>query len=489
MYIIAYSPDESFEQNPLVQAAREEPRYRLLRELLEYVFHDPAVELSMRHDLAPPDKQATWNGRPATPMIVTGSLCVVRRLMGWSYRTEVEQVTGSAAWRWVCGLQYRSVPNYRTLRDREARLSPQTVQVINAKVIEVAQALGFSNGNRLRLDSTVTESNIHYPTDHRLLDDAARVLSRSLRRAGQVVPADAPEEKAWFRDRHRQARRLARQIGQRARQAGRQAGRQSRQKSAENKDKSLGLYRQLIQVVEMLIQQAGWVCARLGLSTHPAALRLKCAIEHYTPLAQRVIDQTRRRVLQGEQVPAEDKLVSLFEPHTYIICRGKAKPNDTEFGHKVWFAEVEGGFISEYRLLDGNPPDAQHVIPSLDAHRRSFGHSPHELSGDRGLYSLENEQQARVAGVKRVSLPKPGSKTPRRQRLERQRWFRAAQRFRCGVEGRISQLRRARRLNRCLNHGIPGFERWIGWGVVANNLAAVVNTAIKRRTSIGQSLP
>ena len=205
IFIITYPPDESFEQNPLVHAVRTDPKYCQLHEVLGRVFSDPEVELSMRHDLAPPDTQATWNGRPATPMVVTGSLAVVRRLMGWSYRTEAEQVAGSAAWRWVCRLYYQPMPNYRTIRDREAELSAQTVQLINATVIEIAQALGFTDGSRLRLDSTATESPIHYPTDNRLLDDAARVLSRLVRRAGHVVPARVPEEKAWFRDRHRQA--------------------------------------------------------------------------------------------------------------------------------------------------------------------------------------------------------------------------------------------------------------------------------------------
>ena len=208
----------------------------------------------------------------------------------------------------------------------------------------------------------------------------------------------------------------------------------------------------------------------------------------YLPLVQRVMAQTEQRVLHGQSVAATDKVVSLFEPHTAIICRGKAKPKETEFGHKIWYAEVEGGLISEYRILPGNPPDAQQLQPSLTTHRRLFGKAPREVSGDRGIYSPENERDARAQGVRHICLPQPGYKTKRRRRRERQVWFRAAQRFRNGIEGRISHLRRARGLHRCLNHGLPGLERWIGWGIIANNIAVIVMNLNKRQVALSDVL-
>jgi IS5 family transposase len=183
-------------------------------------------------------------------------------------------------------------------------------------------------------------------------------------------------------------------------------------------------------------------------------------------------------------VPASDKVVSLFEPHTAIICRGKAKPKDTEFGRKLWYGEVDGGLISEYRILDGNPDEAQYLIPSLQQHRQVFGQPPKQVSGDRGVHTSSNEKEARAFGVRWVSLPQPGHKTKRRRRQEKQPWFRAAQRFRNGIEGRISQLRRARRLDRCLNQGELGLERWVGWGVIANNLATIALSLIKHRRPV-----
>jgi len=199
----------------------------------------------MRHDLLRADSQATWNGRPALPLVVTGCLAVVRRLMGWSYRVLAEQVNVSAGWRWVCQVYDQPMPNFRTIRDREALLKPKTIRLIQAKGVHLGQAVGVTCGTRLRVDSSVTESDIHYPTDSSLLNDAARVLSRLVRRARAVLDPQAAADKVWFRDRHRQARRLARQIGQLARK-GRKTAEQS----------SLKWYRQLLQVVTALVARS-----------------------------------------------------------------------------------------------------------------------------------------------------------------------------------------------------------------------------------------
>jgi IS5 family transposase len=477
MFIIAYPVDEGFLRNPLLLLVERDAKFRQLHDVLTAVFDDPLIQLAMRHDLLKADSQALWNGRPATPLVVTGCLAVVRRLMSWSYRVLAEQVNASVGWRWVCQVYQQPLPNFRTIRDREALLKPKTLQLIQAKVVQLGQAAGVTTGTRLRVDSSVTESDIHYPTDSSLLNDAARVLSRLVRQAREVLHPQTRDDKAWFRDRHRQARCLARQIGQLARK-----GRKDTEKASPK------LYRQLLQVVAALVAQVAYIQPRLARLSSLAARGLQEMFSTYLPLVQRVIVQTEQRVLQGQSVAASDKVVSLFEPHTAIICRGKAKPKDTEFGHKIWYAEVDGGLISEYRILTGNPPDAQQLLTSLKAHRQLFGKAPHELSGDRGIYSPDNEREARALGVRRVSLPRPGYKTKRRQRRERQPWFRAAQRFRNGIEGRISHLRRARGLTRCLNHGLLGLGRWLGWGIIANNIAVIVMNLNKRHVALADVL-
>jgi IS5 family transposase len=468
MFIITYREDARFYENDLVALAQRTAKFRQLRDLLQVVCADARVQLAVRHDLVPWRTRAATRGAPALPANVTVCLAVLRRLMSWSFRTTMEELDVNAGWRWVCQLYLERVPNFRTIQNREAKLTPQTLQLIHEVVLEWGKKLGVTQAQKLRLDGSVTETNIHYPTDSGLLDDAARVLSRLLRQARFLLQPRLAADKIWFRDRHRQAHHLARDINRLARSKGKNTAKSSRK-----------LHRRLLAVVQSLVQQVAEIQPRLCDRNDWVADGLNERLDQYLPLVQQVIHQTQTRILHGVPAAAGVKVLSLFEPHTTLICRGKAKPKETEFGRKIWYAEVEGGLISEYRLLKGNPDEAQFLIPSLHYHRRLFGHPPQELCGDRGIHSPENEQQARALGVHRVSLPQPGYKSDRRRQHEHQPWFRAAQRFRNGIEGRISQLRRARHLDRCLAHGEEGMQRWIGWGIIANNLATIAQFLIK----------
>ena len=456
MLMIAYEMADDFAMNPILKEAQSMGKFCGLKAGLDRVFSDKRVQLAMVNDMAPADSEAAWNGRPSMPMLVTGRLAVLKRLMGWAYRTMEEEVRTNIGWRWVSGIYGELVPGFRTMQQREALLTSSTLVLINKRVIGCAVELGLTAGTKVRMDSSETDCDIHYPTDSSLLDDSARVLSRTFKRASKLVQPEGAEEQAWFRDRHRQAHGLAWKIAKQAR------------KTEKSSPKA---YIQLLTIVDLLIEQSQQVQRRLAKLKVQAARKLSAVLEHYVPLVQQVVWQTRQRIIHKLKVPAGEKLLSLFEPHTDIICRGKAKPKETEFGHKIWFAEVEAGFISEYRVLEGNPTDEQFVIPAIKHHCQLFGRPPIDCAGDRGLHSTENERLAKALGVKRISLPKPGYRSAQRQRYEHQAWFRAAQRFRNGIEGRISQLRRARKLDRCLNVGWEGFQRWVGWGVIANNIA------------------
>jgi transposase, IS5 family len=235
--------------------------------------------------------------------------------------------------------------------------------------------------------------------------------------------------------------------------------------------------------VERVLAQIDPVEQQLRHHGGQQALALAELLAQYGRLVRQVVNQTQRRVFQHQKVPAAEKLVSLFEPQTAIIQRGKTSPNETEFGRKLWYSEVDGGIISEYCILKGNPSDAEPWGTSLKKHVKLFGHPPHLATADRGVFSPANEQLARKLGVKQVALPKPGAKSGARNRRERQRWFKAAMRFRAGIEGRISDLKRARHLDRCRNRGEPGLERWVGWGVITNNLVVIAKTLARRHRS------
>lgn len=164
--------------------------------------------------------------------------------------------------------------------------------------------------------------------------------------------------------------------------------------------------------------------------------------------------------------------MSLFEPHTAIIRKGKpGRP--VEFGRVVWLDEVEGGLISRHDALEGNPPEEAQLVPSLEHHAHLFGKPPRLLAGDRGVFSPANERYASEGGVKQVVLPKPGRVSKRRREHEQQQWFRRGRNWRAGIEGRISGLKRRHKLDRCRYHGSAGMERWVGWGLVAHDLRVI----------------
>jgi len=201
--------------------------------------------------------------------------------------------------------------------------------------------------------------------------------------------------------------------------------------------------------------------------------QLRREITSYCGLADRVIDQTRRRVLLGEQVPSEQKVYSIFEPHTDLIKRGKVlKP--VEFGHKVFLAESAQGLITDYQVLKGNPADSDHVESSLERHQQTFQRPPEWYAGDRGFYSADNVQRCQQAEVGEVCIPqRGGKKTAEQEALERSKAFKKAQRFRVGIEGRISVLFRGRGMKRCRAKGRERFEMLVGAAVLANNLMRI----------------
>jgi len=318
-----------------------------------------------------------------------------------------------------------------------------------------------TRGRKLRTDGTVVETNIHPPSDSSLLADSVRVLGRTLSRAKQALGEQAELGREVFRNRIRSVRRLARQVGEAMRRGGERA-----------KTEGKSAYRKLIRAAETTIEQAQQVLPLLQKQPADQAQKLAQTLETFLPRAQQVVAQTVRRVLHQEKVPAGEKIVSIFEPHSDIIRRNKAhKP--TEYGHKVWLDEVDGGIVTRWDVLEGNPNDDRQWLPSLDHHIKHFGKAPQQASGDRGVHSPNNERQAQERGVQHVVLPQPGRKSEERRQHERQAWFVRGRKWHVGVEGRISVLKRCHELDRCRDHSQDGFEKWVGWGVIAANLRTI----------------
>lgn len=366
------------------------------------------------------------------------------------------------------GISARAVSDLERDPERTPRLETVTL---------LADALLLDQEDRSRLlaaarpdvgatgpDSTVVETNIHHPTDSGLLTDGVPVLSRLLRRAKKILGAGTVLGMQAFRTRTRSVRRLTQRLHRVARRKGEEAA-----------EELTETYRRLIGLAEQSTRQAIRVTAGLKERTERGAQRLAEQLEQVLLLVEQVIDQAKRRVLQGQTVPASEKLVSLFEPHSQIIKRQKPG-TPVEFGRKLWLEEVEGGIVSGYRVLDEPGQDAPHLPQSLTDHQRRFGKPPWLVAGDRGVFSPANERLAEEAGVTHVVIPYAGKASATRKQRERTRWFRQGFRFRAGIDGRISVLGRCYGLDQCPEHGKAGIGRHIGWGIVTSNLAKIAET-------------
>jgi transposase, IS5 family len=440
---------------------------------LDRLLDDDEIFLAVKADLCRRHPNSERLGRRSTPVEVILRMLVVRRLYDWSFEATERNVSDSLVLRQFTRLYLKAAPDDTTLIRWAKLIGGDTLECLNERAVTLAFERKVTRGRKLRTDATVVETNISQPTDSGLLGDGVRVLGRLMSKAKQILLGASGEV---FRNRTRSAKRLGRSIAE-----------GSRRRGEEAKEASKAAYERLIGVAGASLKQATKVQqmlrsqkededeeARLG-----GGQRLADEIERFEGLLARVVEQTERRVLKGESVKADEKLVSLFEEHTAIIARGKAAKK-TEFGRKVWLSEVEGGIVTGYRILEGNPADEKQLQPTLEDHLRLFGRPPQLVAADRGVYSSANEQSATSMGVKRVALPKKGAKNEERQRYERQGWFRRAKRFRAGIEGRISVMKRRGYLGRCRDKGEEGFGRWVGWGVLTSNLNAIARAEAAR---------
>jgi IS5 family transposase len=443
-----------------------EPELRELDRLLE----DDALFQQVKADLARRRPHSLTRGRHSTPVEVILRLLVVKRLYQWSYEQTERFAGDSLVLRQFCRLYWQPVPDDTTLLRWAQLIGPATLERLNDRVVELARSLRVTRGRKLRVDSMVVETTIHHPTDSRLLGDGVRVLSRLLRRAKRLLGEAPGLSQQAFRTRTRSVRRLAQQVHRLARRKGEEAAEQLKD-----------AYTRLVRITQQSCRQAERVRTVLKEQTAPAAQRLVKPFSHFLPLVGHVIGQATRRVLDEGAVPAAEKLVSLFEPHTQIIQRHKPG-HAVEFGRKLWLDEVDGGLVSRYALLDQPGQDQPYLADSLAGHQERFGHPPWLLAGDRGVYSATNEQLAQQAGVKRIVLPATGKPSAARREHERTRWWRRGFRFRAGIEGRISVLRRSFGLDRCREHGQVGMGRWVGWGILAHNLVKIAQTVAGRST-------
>jgi IS5 family transposase len=384
-------------------------------------------------------------------------MLIVKHLHQWSYQETEEQVDQNLILRWFCRLYWAPVPDDTTLIRWANTLQPETLHALNDRVVQLAVQAKVTKGRKLRLDATCVQTTIHHPTDSGLLVDSVRVLSRFVQRAKGLVKDRITNVQQVCRSRLRTARHVAQTLH-------RQLRRKGEDKEAEQKK----LYEKLIETTEQMMRQSRRVLAALGEQTEQQAKQLLASVREVLPLIERVIVQTRTRVLEGKKVASEQKVLSLFEPHTRAIPRHKGGAL-VEFGRQVILDEVEGGIVTRYQILS-HPNEHGQAVEAVAHHCALFEHPPNLVAGDRRVHSADTEERLTAVGVKRVAIPASGKLSQERQALEHTRPWRRGYRWRAGIEGRIASLRRDYGWRTSRYHGQDGMERWLGLGVIASNL-------------------
>ncbi len=430
----------------------------------DQVLDDDKLLTTVHEALAKRRPNSRTRGRLGTPAEVVLRLLLLKHIRNWSYEVVEREVRANLVYRSFTRVGGGKVPDDTVMNKWALALGPEVIESIHKRVVAIAQEKKVVEGRKMRVDTTVVETNIHYPTDSSLLGDGVRVLTRAMRR----VAAIAGEAGAKLRDRSRSVKYRILEIG-----------RAARSKGGAGKEKLQRGYRKLLEATSRVVGQAKrfsreietGVKASRDIFQQAALDGLRKVLETMVPRVRQVMQQARARIFGGDtHVP--DKLVSIFEPDTEVIRKGKAsKP--TEFGKMVKIQEAENQIITSYEVYEKRPSDSALLIPAIESHEAQLGRVPHLVAGDAAFYSASNEKEAHDKGVKRVCVPNRNTTSAERKREQKKPWFRKGQKWRTGCEGRISVVKRRHGLNRCRDKGERGMRRWVGFGVIADNLVNI----------------
>jgi IS5 family transposase len=397
-------------------------------------------------------------GRPSVPVDTLLRLLYLKHRYQLGYESLCKEVSDSIGWRRFCriGLD-RPVPHPTTLVKLVRRAGPEVVDELNAALVAKLAAGKLLRARKLRVDTTVVEADIDYPTDADLLEHAVRKLGGLVRR----IKGRGAASRTRFRDRGRAAGRRMKQL---ARTLRRRTG-----VAMSEVDRLTG---EVAQLARRSLREVQAVArnARGGLARRPGDGRLGRLVgelEETMIHTGRLLAQTDQR-LAGNRVIA-DRLVSLADPDARPIRKGKPG-RTTEFGYTLLLAEDERGFIADHKVEHGNPPDAPQLVPAVERVIAVTGRPPGTVVGDRGFGTAANDQAVAALGVRRVGLQRTGTPGKARLAFERTRRFRRLRNWRVGIEARISHLKRAFGLRRTRLRRLSGARTWVGLGIFAYNL-------------------
>jgi IS5 family transposase len=378
---------------------------------------------------------------------------VAKQMFGLSYEELAFRIGDSLQLRAFCRLSAADEsPKRSTLQANIGAIRAETWERLNRALVKDARRRKIEDGRWMRTDTTVVESNIHHPLDSQLLWDGVRVLTRIMQRAHENYGTT----RANFK---RRAKRRSIAI-----------------LNARRMERRLPLYRDLLKVTRKTVQAAETAMKELGAA---GGIVYATELQHFLPLVKRVIDQTERRVLRGESVSAEEKLVSIFEPHTDIIRKDR---RDTYFGHKITLSTGRSGLVLDLVIEKGNPADSMLTIRSAQRHQKLFGIAPERVAFDGGFASKANLEGLKASGTEEVCFSKPVG-LPVDEMTSTPRVRRILKRFRAGIEATVSFLKRSFGLSRCTSKGWPHFRAYAWCSTVAHNLLTAARVIIDRTTA------
>jgi IS5 family transposase len=382
---------------------------------------------------------------------------VIKQANGFSYEQLAFHLGDSQSYRAFCLIGFADQPPKKSTLQRNIKLvRPETLERINRALVVCAQEQRIEDGKRLRSDSTVIEAAIHEPTDSRLLVDCIRVLTRHLREAREYVALT-------YTNHHRRAKRRALAI-----------------QHAAKAEQRLPLYRDLVKAAEHTVESARLAVEKLE-DCYPAEAfhqpelgTLRDAINHFSALADKVLDQTRRRVFDDEAVPAQQKIVSIFEPHTDIIRKDR---RETLYGHKVFLTAGASGLIVDCMVERGNPTDSTKAQTLAKRAIRALHSKPEQIVFDGGFSSRDNLDEIKALGIRDVVFSKaPGIAI--KEMIKRSWLYQRLRHFRAGIEGIISFLKRSFGWDRCAWRSYGSFRAYAWSSVIAANLVMLARHAL-----------
>ena len=380
---------------------------------------------------------------------------ILKQLRGFDYRNLAAEIEIAPVDRTFTRFYGATISDFTTLQRAIKNISTETLDKANEEIVKLGIKKKVENGKAVRPDTTVVGTDISFPIDARMLNDSVRVLARLADRLRVLVPDLSLTICNHTRSAKKRAYRIALAKGKNVKEV-----------RAKNYKVLLAVQQKTCKQVEAMVAT---VRARGEGATGTEVRSLLEQMEEVLPLAIQVYEQAERRILRGEKVPANEKLFSIIETHTDIICRGKSNCK-AEFGHKVDFGTGRSGLVLRYEVFQGNPGDNEVLGRALDDYLALFGEAPGKLTAERRYFGSDNERISEEKGLKQVPLPKPGRLSELRKSLQAAPWFKKLLRWRGGVEGNLSTLLRSYGLKRCLWKGWESFKAYVGLGVMAYNL-------------------